>query len=51
MYVGKSAVHLAAEKNHRDIVDLLISTGSVMDQEIQNGNYWYVLSKSISYEA
>ena len=40
IYLGKTALYLAAERNHRDIVDLLlISSGSIMDQEIQDGNY------------
>ena len=36
--IGKTAVYLAAEKNHRDTVDFLVSSGAVMDQEIQDGN-------------
>ena len=35
--IGKTAVYFAAVKNHRDIVDLLVSSGAVMDQEIQDG--------------
>ena len=35
--IGKTAVYLAAEEHHRDIVDLLVSSGSTMDQQIQNG--------------
>ena len=37
---GDTAVLQAAEKNHKDVVDLLLlSSGSVMDQEIQYGNF------------
>ena len=36
-------MYRAAEKNHRDIVDLLlVSYGAVMDQEIQDGNYVFL---------
>ena len=39
--IGKTALYRAAKKYHRDIVDLLVSSGSVMDQEIQDGNIVY----------
>ena len=35
-------MYLAAEKNHRDIVDLLTSRGSIMDQEIQHGDFLFL---------
>ena len=36
--IGKTAVYIAAEEYHRDIVDLLLSSsGAVMDQQIQDG--------------
>ena len=36
--IGKTALCIAAEENHRDIVDLLISSGSIIDKKIEEGN-------------
>ena len=36
--IDKTAMYCAAEEYHRDIVDLLlVSSGAVMDQQIQDG--------------
>ena len=42
IYLGKTALYLAAERKHKDIVDVLISSGSIIDQEIQDGNFIYI---------
>ena len=42
IFIGKTAVYRAAESNHRDIVDLLVSSGAGIDQEIQDGNYIFL---------
>ena len=45
-------MYIAAERNYRDIVDLLLmSSGSIMEQEIQDGNSIFHINFSLMFNS